>query len=388
MGKKIVFAILAMSGILIADQVKSQELNNVKSLIAREQYLSAFRAFEQVKEITVEGIHLLSDILIKHKSGTNKYYNRFILEDKKKEGGGERMDIDFPLEEFLWKAVATYPDSCIIYRDISEFYHQPILSEDKYMELDILSNIESSIRTKINTKCPGYLSNYIIGYCNNYLGHADYSIGVLKKSIELNKNFTPAYQELATAYMLTKDPKNALVYANKAFTLSSERKGKSDAALVLGAAYEAMNNNASAIQNYLLADSLYRKDFFICKAVVNFYVRTGDITEAMKATDKFLAPNGKSNLYEYIDVFQIYSSYKREKELAVFCEDRLITYKDRPRVLACLYFTLGKAYQKTNPALAKQYLAKAKDLKEIDFSRYPNTRNHPDAEEEIKRAFQ
>lgn len=383
--RKVLTAVLV---VLITCQTNSQSLDSARALMAREQYLSALDALDQVKEINVAGIHLLSTLVLDHHSGVNKDYNKFALEDKIKGGNGERMEIDLPMEKILWQGIVSYPDSCIIYQDLSKFYHLFISSEDRYLELDILKNIESALRTKINTKCPSYLTNYIIGYCNNYLGSADYGINFLKKSIELNRNFAPAYLELATACVLTKDPKNAAAYANKAFALSSKKSDKSKAALVLGEAYEAMNSNASAIQNYMLADSLNRRDFFINKAIVNFYVRIGDLNKAAEASDNFLGLNGRKNLYEYVDLFQIYSSHKKEKELARFCEERLVTYKDRSNVLGCLNFTLGKLCQKTDPSRARQYFTKAKELYGSDFSRYPNTRNHPDMEEVVKSAYQ
>lgn len=384
---KTVFAILCFS-LLTApsfSQNESQKLDSVRSQIKREQYLTAYRTIQTIQQPSPDLILLTADLLLDHYSEAYKSYDMWTLENKIADQNGKRERIGLDLEGVIWQFIKLYPAECRIYAAQSRLYVKMFQIEDQYIPLEDLKSIADIVEKNIQTKCPDHYSNYILGYCNNYLGQPQKSIDYLQKSIVYHTRYLPAYLELANAYLRTGDYSNVLKNASKAFDLATKNYDKSKAALYMAQAYEAQKDNQKALSSYLLADSLYRRDFFIQKALLAFYVKTGN-SKSDEAMNAFTGGQDRGNLHNYLDAFQIYSTANRQNDLAIFCQKGLETYKGRSDVEACLNFTLGKIYKTINATMAKQYFKNAKDLG-MKADRYPATRNHPVTGKEVDEAF-
>jgi tetratricopeptide (TPR) repeat protein len=366
-------------------QTDAQRIDSAKAFISRQQYLSAYTVLTGAKESSAALFSTAIEIMLRHSVSTNNYYDKFSLEDKTVDNKRIADQISFPLEETIINCMKLYPGNCNFHGYLYEFYNYVLTLEDRFYKLEYLAEIKDIIKKLMTPACPHYLSYYVLGYAHNYLGHPDSSVSLLQQSIALDKNFGLAWYELGNAYFLTNNTEAALKNAKKAFELSTKRYDKSKAALLMGKIYEGKNDNTNALFYYVMADTLYRKNFFNAKALLNFYVKTGD-PKAEDATNAFLGSQGRDNLHHYIDIFEIYSMHKKENDLAAFCIKSLDQFSYRKEVTACLNFTLGKIYQKMNASLAKEYFKKAKE-QGITASRYPVTRNHPATAKEVDAAF-
>jgi len=380
--KKIITAFsLAFIGISSFAQTDAQKLDSAKKLIGKEQLFSAYKIITTIEKPSAELIHVAAGIILDPSSETNKYFAKFAVHDK----GGQHDIVDFPLEDFLLGGIKLYPNDCRLYNDLSLAYNKFIYQEDLYTTLESLASIEKAVLQTSQSKCPDYLSNYLVGYCRNYLGRADSALPYLQRSIALNKNFAPAVFELANANLRLKNFQAALSYAKQAYALFPENKrtDRSRVAELMGSAYEGLNDNNNALTHYLMADSLTRYDFFHQKALLDFYVKTGN-PKAPDALDAFLGAVGRTNLHYYADAIQIYRKYNHTVDLAEYCDKRIEQFSNRPEVQAALYFT--KAVISPGISTSKQHLTKAKALG-LKTEGYEPKRNHPDTRKMIDDAL-
>lgn len=360
-------------------------MDSVKAQMARKQYLAAFETIATVEKGFQEFIPVLTELLLDHRESVTTTYDKWTLRNHAGNGQERTGTFDVVLEDLLTEAIDMFPNDCAIYASLAKYYAFVFDSKHLFLPLDGIRNVKNLLEKKVPANCTDYQYYYVIGYANNYLGTPTSAMGSLQKAISANQKYAPAYLELANSYRLTRDYQSAIKHAKKAFELSTDRIIKSRAALLMGDVYEALNDNNAAIANYRLADSTKRKEFFNQLALVNIYVKTNspNIPDAIKA---FLGANGRDDLHNYIDIFEIYAKYNRLPDLAIYCQKALADNAHRSDIQACLNFTLGLVYKNINLETAKQHFRKAKEQGIIP-GRYSITRAHPNTLPAVEEAF-
>ncbi|GGH61746.1 tetratricopeptide (TPR) repeat protein [Filimonas zeae] len=384
--KKLLFIIcIAVCTCSAFSQTTQQIIDSAKACISREQYLSAFSILEQTEESNANLVVAVASLINDYQTGFTVNLDQWKLDDKVNGKAVKSEFVKVPLENILWSAAGQYPTDCRIHKEIYKLYVYVFKHRGAYLELKMLGELNNAIEKQLHPQCPDYRSLYIMGYCYNAAGRLQTAIGNLQKAIAGNTKFAPAYLELGKVYLQASELPNAIKQANTAFELYTEKSDKSRAALLAGQAYEANNENAKALNSYLLADSLYRKEFFTQRALLNMYVKTSN-ENAPKALNSFVGAQGRDNLYAYMDACDIYLKHNHPMDLALYCQKALADYKGRTGVESCLNFTLGLIYKSINPDMARQYFKKAKE-QGLEASRFPPKRNHPDTAKRIEEAF-
>lgn len=367
-------------------QKNSALLDSSKALSARGQYLSAFRKLEESENAGVDMIVAAASLINNHHNGYTINMDQWKLEDyvNGKLVAGEFVKI--PLENVLWSAAAQFPSDCRIHKEIYAMYVSVLKTRGDYLEVAQMNVLGKAIEEQLRPQCPDYRNNYITGYCNIAAGNTQAAINNLQKAIAGNAQFAPAHLQLGKAYLLTNNLPGALKELKTASELSDDNYWvKSKAALLTGQAYEAANENSKALNSYLLADSLHRKEFFNQQALLNFYVKTND-ARAPQMLKSFIGAQGRESLHIYMDALDIYQKYNRTMDLALYCQKVLPDYKGYPDIEGSLNFTLGIIYQTINADMARQYFKKAKELG-LNAQKYQPTRNHPLTAKRIEEGY-
>lgn len=363
-------------------QTDAEKLETAKSLISQKKYASAYQTLLTVKQLSPELIITGADVLLNHRINVSDDHKLWSLKD---EPNGQATRFTEALENILWQGINQWPTDCRLSNKTMEFYNQIFAMRDLYLPYEGLKSVGSAIEKTVLPRCPDYLAYYIVGYCNSEQGNFQIAIEQLQKSISLNSNFAKSHLQLGRSYLQKNDFANAVKSAKTAYDLSAKRADKSRAALVAGQAYEGLNDNANALVKYITADTLWGSEFFNQKALLKFYVKTNN-SKAPAMLGAFFGGQGMSKLQFYIHAYEIYAAHGKLAELATYCEQGLTKYKGNAGIEACLNFTLGKIYQASNPALAKQYLSAAQALG-IKVGVLKDTRNHPNINKTIAEAY-
>ncbi|QHS56286.1 tetratricopeptide repeat protein [Mucilaginibacter sp. 14171R-50] len=361
-------------------QTDAQKIEDAKALITQKKYASAFETLSSSNDLSPELAITLAKLVTEHSLSVSKYQSWEMMD-----AGGSIKLFDLNVEGLLFGAIGKWPADCRLYEEQCRFYTFVLNNEGQYGSMALLTALNKSVDQYIQPKCPSYLSDYVLGYTSLELGQLDNAIEYLKKSIALNAGFAKAHLQLGRAYLKQKNMASALATSRKAAELAVANKERSGALLVAAQAYEAMNDKANALKNYLAADSLKHGDFFVLKSLLNFYVKTNN-NKAAETVNAFLTSQDRGKLSYYLDVYDIYAANGRLADLAMIYQKRLADFKGTKSVEACLNFALGKIYQTTNADLSKQYLRTAKGMG-LEAKNITDTRTHPNTSKIVTEAY-
>ncbi|MCG2612716.1 tetratricopeptide repeat protein [Terrimonas sp. NA20] len=381
--------ILAISSLLFSlyshAQTDKARIDSIKALMKREQYLSAYKMMQTVQSDGQELIPLAVMLVTSHSIGHNDLYDKWGFKDVNPSGQEAKESVEFPVERLLAYGIQQFPKDCAMYFSSARFYSWMINQEKRYMSLESLREIRDYFVQKTPADCHDEGYYYVVGYANSYLGKPAEAAQQLRQAVSLNPQMTTGWIELANAYVQLKDPAKAIEAGKTVWGMTKDRGLLSQASRIMGEAYELQNDNANALFRYSQADTLHRVEFFNQLSLLKFMVKTNN-TGAPNALKAFIGGQGRESLHMYADAYEVYKQYNKLSELAVFCEKYMQDWKERPNIVACTSFTLGMIYKDTNPARAKEYFRKAKELG-ISASRYSPTRNHPSTEKMVEEAF-
>jgi len=370
MNKLTILLILTIFTLTVFGQTDTETIKTANDLIANKKYESAFKLLNSFdpKNGKPDIVLLKEDIALNY-FVTSLMHQMFALKDleknenvldyRGKEGsfGMYRFEIDKVLDSLI----KIYPDNCKLYKGLGDFYYEAHLKYGgKWLKDDneLFKLIEANNKKAIDGNCADYLTYYVLGYIS--ISQEKYKDGIIYflKAIELNKEYTNSYYNLAYAYLYTDDRNNALKYAQSSLELYTDITFKSDAARMLGQIYFELKDDKNALAYYELADKIDSGNYDNIKPLVKLYVKTQN-ARANETTNTFfnLAPY---NPTIYNDLEEIYSNYNKKDSLTAFYKGKFLAFKDNEKVLGNLNFYLGRIYLETDKKLAKDYFLKAK----------------------------
>lgn len=384
---KPVFAAVLFCFFSIMCQAQSDaiRIDSVKAQLIRKQHLSALETLGNVTDPKLS-IPLLVGLLTEHHSGYYTGYTKWKLSDAAAGTSKRReSDVEIDLEALITGFIQSNPKDCAAYELLARFYSWIFAEKGQDLPVPDARSMYEYLVKLTPTGCGSSYQSFVYGSALELLEASPAALTQLKKAIQLNERFAPAYLQLAYANLARGQFADARANATRASQLFTADRQKARAWLALGMAYEGSNENERALASYLTADSLSRKDFFIQKAIMGYYVKTGNAA-ASQATTSFVGAQGRTSMHCYADVIEVYEKYNRQSDLVMWCQKMLDQYQSNTEAVACLNFTLGRAFIVVNKQTAKEYFRKAREMG-VNAEKYPPTRNHPKTKKMIEEGF-
>lgn len=356
----------------IAQSETDLTIRKADSLIGNKKYESAFKLLQNFDPNNGKpDIVLLKEKIALNYFVTSMMHQMFAFKDLKEnedimdyrgKAGSYEM-YSFPVDKILDSLIQVYPDNCSLYKGLGDFYFD---AQQRYgghwlkTDNELFHLIDLNYNKVIKGGCADNNTYYTLGYIAlNNKKYKD-AIPYFLKSIALDDSDADAHYNLAYAYLYNDEQKKAIEHAKASLDLYTDQGDKGDAARMLGEIYFELKDDSDAINNYELAEKIDSENYYDLRPLLNLYVKTENPKEEETRDEFFHLDPANPTIYN--DLFDIYSSYKKEENLIAFFKKQLAVTTNDQKVQGGLNFYLGKLYLGIDKDSAKSYFLNAKEI--------------------------
>lgn len=368
--KKSTFFIPTLLCAISLNFVNAQEFEKIDELIHQKKYESAF-------QILHEKDKNYNDPKLVHKMSViaTNYYAKCIMgrifsfEDLKE---GQTLDqirqeqgtykvYPFEIEKHLNKLIRKYPRNLELKISLADYYYSGIcgLSESKIQRAE---GLYDSVYGK--TKFPALsLQNY--GTVKLQSANHELATKILKEAVENDDHLPVSHYNLALSYFELKQAQEAWPHVIKAVDLYTDKKSKSEAALL--AAYISFDlQDAESVLKYAkVADQeKYMNYFQIYKGLLDIYLKQNELKLADDVADRLLALQPE-NVAMAETILTNYINNQKDVDFFKFLKKSKRKYSKNKEALGNLWFQEGRYYLEVKKDLKnaeKAYLQSKKQF--------------------------
>lgn len=309
-------------------------LKKAESLIAKQQYASAFETLEKAdpKNQNADILYLKTEIALKYFVSSIKH-QMFAFHDLEEDedlislraqSKGMYDMHPFQADSLIKNLLKNEPGNFQLHYILGRYYQEIYMQygESPSMpESVLLKHMEMHFGIAYKNGIEKPMAAYGIGFY--HLMQDDYSSAIpyLIDCTELDSNYIPAHYNLAYAYLQLNRRSEAIAAALKAFKLYDDPGLKADAARMIAASYAELDSLEQALIYYRHSDTLSPQNFFTIKTLMQLEI----------ALDSLHFPNTRLRFYNlapdeasiYQELMKVHAANGKEKELLSFYQEQL-----------------------------------------------------------------
>lgn len=344
-----------LSGIVLRAQ--NTIINEANALIADQKYATAYEYLtgsdpnNQDPDVAISKSNLLLNYYIK-----TKQFQEFGLKDLapnqdlhqlRENNATVRMFVYKP-DSILNKLIRQNPTNYKLRNALGNFYYEVHLRypEDWLLpDSVVVLNMKNNYEEAYNNGVYDYWSLFGIGYA--YLLEDEFEKGIpfLRKSTELNSNYSLSYYNLAFAYSNTNQSQECLKSAQKAYELQSIPEFKAESARLIAMTFEDLKEDKKALEYYKISDQIQPNDYNTLSLLLALEMKLNDFQYNMRSNQVFSLDPDNPVIFQ--DLLKLYSENEKEKEFIEFMEDLKPKFRQNIPVMANILFHQAIAQYET-----------------------------------------
>lgn len=268
-------------------------------------------------------------------------------------------------DSILNKLIYQYPSNYKLHYALGNFYYEVrlVYPDNDWIMPDsvIIEKIKTHYLEAYNNNEFDYWSLFGIGYAYLLDEDFDRAIPFLEKSIDLNKEYPMSYYNLAYAFHEKEAYDKALKLAQKSFELQTIPEFKAETAILIGTIYKNQKNLPKALENLLIANKLFPKDYNALVPLLELEVLLNKPEFPKRTNELFML--GPDNPIIYQDIMKIYSESEKYKEFISFLESKKNEFRASMLISANIHFYQAIAqYENDDWVVSKINFEKARNL--------------------------
>lgn len=279
----------------VGSMAQAADFEQVDQLIKNRQYETAFRVLHEkdkrytnptyVSKMAYLAINYNAQCMMGRVFSFENLEGDETLESIRSKQGTHKV-YPFELEKHLNNLIRRHPKNLELKLALADYYYSGIcgISENKINRAEALYD---SVYGKADFTANS-LQNY--GILKLKAKNDSLAIKAFQEALALNDNLATSHYNLA---ITLKDPEvldKALAHGLKAVELYTDKKSKSEAALVVAGIYAELNDAENAITYAKIADAeKYMNYPLVYKSILDVYLKLNDMKLADDVADRLLA---------------------------------------------------------------------------------------------------
>ena len=340
----ILFTLLSVVALRAQDSI----VNKANALIANQKYASAFEYLragdpnDRIPDIAISKSNLLLNYYIK----TNQY-QEFGLKDltpnqdlhQFRESNATVRMFTYKPDSILNKLIGENPTNYKLRNALGNFYYEVHLKypEDWLLpDSVVVQYMKNNYEEAYNNGVYDFWSLFGIGYAYLLEDEFEKAIPFLRKSTELNDNYSLSHYNLAFAYSNTDQPQECLKSALKAYELQILPEFKAESARLIAMTYEDLKDDKKALEYYRISDQIQPNDYSTLSLMLALEIKLNDFQCRNHTVQLFSLDPDNPVIFQ--DLLKMYSENEKEKEFIEFMEDMKPKYRQVIPVMANILF--------------------------------------------------